>query len=125
LTDLDQRLKKETEEIMATHGEPSIRDLSEGYDITIMHALLDSDLPEHERTALRIWREAMSVIGAGSETSANTLATIHFHLLDNPDTLVQLQEELREGLPDKEEVTLGVVEKLPYLVSFHSTTCIA
>lgn len=107
---------------MATHGEPSTRDLGEGYDITIMHALLDSELPEHEKTALRIWSEAMSVIGAGSETSANTLATIHFYLLENPGAFIKLRDELREALPDEEKISLGVVEKLPYLVSIQFVT---
>lgn len=87
-----------------------------------MHALLDSDLPDEEKTALRIWSEGMSVVGAGSETSANTLATIHFHLLDNPDVLANLQVELKAELPDKDNIALSVVEKLPYLVSTYSTS---
>lgn len=84
-----------------------------------MHALLQSGLPPEERTAKRIWSEGLSVIGAGSETSANTLAVVHFHLLDNRDILIKLRVELKEALPDKNiPITLSTVERLPYLVCF-------
>lgn len=84
-----------------------------------MHALLQSSLPPEERTAKRIWSEGLSVIGAGPETSANTLAVVHFYLLENPDMLVKLRVELKEALPDMNTpVTLSMVERLPYLVGF-------
>lgn len=61
----------------------------------------------------------MAVLRAGSETSANTLAVLHFHLLNNPNILAKLKGELDEALPDKNvSVSLNVVKKLPYLVSF-------
>jgi cytochrome P450 len=65
-----------------------------------------------------MWQEGLSVVGAGSETTANVLAVVHFHLLDNPDILARLQKELREALPDRNAaVALNAVVKLPYLVS--------
>jgi cytochrome P450 len=82
-----------------------------------MDALLNSDLPPEERTPFRLWSEGQSIVGAGSETTANTLACIHFYLLNDTDVLAKLQAELRDALPDKNApVTLNVVEKLPYLV---------
>lgn len=56
-------------------------------------------------------------MGAGSDTVANTLAMTTFHLLDNPDKLAKLVEELERAMPDPEKpARLTVVEKLPYLV---------
>lgn len=82
-----------------------------------MGALLNSDLPPEERTAFRLWSEGQSIVGAGSETTANTLGVIQFYLLSNKDVLEKLQAELRDTFPDKNApITLNVVEKLPYLV---------
>jgi cytochrome P450 len=89
-----------------------------GMDKTIIHELLDSDLPPEEKLHARIWQEAQVVIGAGADTTANTLNTTHFHILDNPDVLKRLRQELEVAMPDKfAPAKLTVVEKLPYLVN--------
>ncbi|KAF8856412.1 cytochrome P450 [Acephala macrosclerotiorum] len=112
------RIKAQTERVIAGVSEPGKGNSGSGLDSTIMHALLQSGLPPEERTAKRIWSEGLSVIGAGSETSANTLAVVHFHLLDNPDTLARLRAELNESLPDKNTpIALNLVERLPYLTA--------
>ena len=72
-----------------------------GLDTTVFHALLESDLPPEEKSSWRLWQEGQTIIGAGSETTANTLSVIHFHLLDNPDALSKLRAELQEALPTK------------------------
>lgn len=92
-----------------------------GLGKTIIHALLESDLPPKEKLRSRVWQEGQVVVGAGTDTTSNTLTVIHFHLLDNPDIPETLRKELENAMPDKfEPAKLGVVEKLPYLV-----TCIA
>ena len=92
------------------------RDL--GIDRTIIHELLESDLPPAEKTHARLWQEGQIVIGAGADTTANTLTVTHFYILDNPNVRRKLETELREALPHKDApVALSVVEKLPYLVS--------
>jgi hypothetical protein len=89
-----------------------------GLDATVFHALLNSDLPPEDKTQYRMWQEGLSVVGAGSETTANVLTNVHFYLLNNPDILARLQKELEEALPDRNApVMLNAVEKLPYLVS--------
>ena len=67
------------------------RDL--GMDKTIIHALLESDLPEDEKAHSRIWQEGQVVIGAGADTTAATIAITHFHILDNPSVLNRLRLE--------------------------------
>jgi len=85
---------------------------------TIFHTLLESNLPEEEKSLERLWQEAQLVIGAGTDTVANALTVTTFHVLNNPETLAKLRKELEEAIPDREgPVNLLVVEQLPYLVS--------
>jgi cytochrome P450 len=84
---------------------------------TIFESLLESNLPEKEKSFDRLWQESLLVVGAGADTTANVCAQLTFHLLSNPDKLAKLKEELEEALPDPyEPVKLTVVEHLPYLV---------
>lgn len=86
-------------------------------DRTIIHALLESDLSPADKMHSRIWQEAQVVIGAGADTTANTLNVTHYHILDNPGVLKTLQAELIAAMPDKSApAELAVVEQLPYLV---------
>ena len=62
-------------------------------DKTIIHELLASDLPAEEKTFERIWQESQVVIGAGADTTANTLAITHFYILENPDIKRKLEAE--------------------------------
>jgi cytochrome P450 len=89
-----------------------------GLEKTIFHEILESDIPESEKSYERLWQEAQVTIGAGADTTGNAFTVTHFHLLDNPDVLKKLQTELKEALPNKyDPVELKVVEQLPYLVS--------
>lgn len=83
---------------------------------TIFHELLESDLPESEKGLERLWQEGQVVVGAGADTTANTLNTITYHLLANPSILKTLHDELKAAIPDpRVHATLKVVEQLPYL----------
>lgn len=89
-----------------------------GIDKTIIHQLLESTLPPAEKTHARMWQEGQVVIGAGADTTANTLTVTHFYVLNNPEVRRKLVAELTTALPHKyAPVQLCVVEKLPYLVS--------
>ncbi|KAE8309097.1 cytochrome P450 [Aspergillus transmontanensis] len=83
---------------------------------TLFHALLDSTLPPEEKTADRLSQEVFTVMAAGGETTARNLATITFHLLNNPGKLEKLREELNRLDPDG---TASIVEyeAMPYLTS--------
>jgi cytochrome P450 len=90
----------------------------DGLPRTIFHSLLNSDLPASDKTVERLRQEGQLVVGAGSDTVANTLAVTTFHILDNPEKLAKLVEELEKAIPDPNEpAKLSVVEQLPYLVS--------
>lgn len=79
---------------------------------------MDKNIPAHEKTVNRLGGEAWSVVFAGSETTANVLTTIHFHLLANPSKMDRLKEELEGAMPDPNmRPTLQTLEQLPFLVS--------
>ncbi|KAI4090510.1 MAG: hypothetical protein L6R37_007868 [Teloschistes peruensis] len=83
---------------------------------TIFHELLGSNLPPAEKSYERLWQEGSAVIGAGVETTSNTLNVIIFHLLRNPGQLDRLKQELQEAIPEKSVLpSWQELESLPYL----------
>jgi cytochrome P450 len=84
---------------------------------TIFQALLDSDLPQEEKSADRLQDEGQTLIGAGSETTAKALSIITFYLLQDKNKLQRLREELRSAMPTpNSQASWTTLEQLPYLV---------
>ncbi|KAL2278344.1 hypothetical protein FJTKL_14454 [Diaporthe vaccinii] len=84
----------------------------------IVEALRDPDIPPHERTLERLVDDGIIFGFAGTETLGRTLAVGSFYLLNDKSILAKLRAELAmatEKSPNK-ELTLGELEKLPYLV---------
>ena len=85
---------------------------------TVFGSLIASDLPPEELAATRLRDEAVGLVGAAIETTKSTLATASFHILDNPDVLRRLREELILAMPDiKAPPPLTELERLPYLTA--------
>jgi cytochrome P450 len=85
---------------------------------TIFHGLLSSTLPDSEKSSARLAEEASVLLSAGTDSSANTLAAITYHLLSSPSILSKFRQELMTAIPDTEErqfPPLNKVETLPYL----------
>lgn len=83
---------------------------------TIFHDILASDLPPEELTFKRLLQEAMSVNGAGIETTMWTLTVGTFHVIDNPNVYRRLKEELTAAMPDRDVIlSWEALEALPYL----------
>jgi cytochrome P450 len=84
---------------------------------TIFQALLDSDLPEEEKSAGHLRDEGQTLVGAGSETTAKSLSIITFYLLKDKTKLQKVRDELRTMIPGATSLpSLKALEKLPYLV---------
>ncbi|KAL1963024.1 hypothetical protein VTN77DRAFT_8772 [Rasamsonia byssochlamydoides] len=83
---------------------------------TFFHDVLSSNLPPEEKTPERLAQEMMVVIGAGAETTAKTLSVITFYLLDNPEKLQKLKQEL-DALDPDQTASLVQFEQMPYLTS--------
>jgi cytochrome P450 len=99
-------------------GEEEIDTKSSPSSRTIFHELKDSNLPSSEKTAARLSAEASTLLGAGTETTARTLAVTSFYLLENKDVLKKLQDELWIIMPTRDTaVSLTTLEQLPYLTA--------
>lgn len=76
------------------------------------------NLADSEKTDERFLDEARVLLGAGTDTTAYTLATITYHLLANPETLKKLKKELADVMPDPDSVPVSEkIEALPYLTA--------
>jgi cytochrome P450 len=83
----------------------------------IFHALLESDLPEAEKSNRRLVDEAVTVVGAGSHTVAWAVSVGSCYILSNPSILRNLKNELKtvDLSGGNEQLLLSQLEKLPYL----------
>ena len=94
-------------------------------DGTIFQTLLDSDLSPQEKSADRLQDEAQTLVGAGSETTAKSLAMITFFLASDTSKATRLRQELKTVTKEANgSFALGNLEKLPYLVSCGFNLCL-
>lgn len=111
-----QDVRKQVETVLARKRDP------EKAHKTIFEELRDSDLPPQEKTIERLMDEGFILVGAGGETTAQTLAVLSFHLLNNPPVLGKLRAELDGIMPDpKLSASWQQLEQLPYLVRMPSS----
>lgn len=88
---------------------------------TVLDAVYaSSTLGPEEKTEKRLVAEAVGIIGAGTETTGNTLSTLTFYVLSNLDVLKKLRAELtlaakEDGKSVGDMLTLKTLDKLPYL----------
>ncbi|KAL9117625.1 MAG: hypothetical protein Q9187_005835, partial [Circinaria calcarea] len=103
-------------EIMAKRGQAE--DKEDSAQTNIFETILDSDLPASEKKVTRLGREAQALIGAGTITTAATLAASTYYVLSNDSVLASLMDELYEAMPDtSHSPLLAEVERLPYLTA--------
>ncbi|KAI0451366.1 isotrichodermin C-15 hydroxylase [Xylaria acuta] len=60
---------------------------------------------------------ATAIIGAGAETTASILTAVTSLLIDNPDNLNKLTNEVRSSFSSQSQITADAVSRLPYLVA--------
>jgi cytochrome P450 len=109
--EIQKKIKSEVEATLSA----SSRESKNGHK-TIFQELRDSDLPPAEKTVQRLMDEGLILIGAGGETTAQTLSVLTFHLLQNPDFLRRLTEELHQAIPDPQNIPpWQKLEQLPLL----------
>lgn len=66
-----------------------------------------------------LWQEGQNIVGAGADATAYVLTMTTFHLLNNPDKLNKLRQELSSAaasLPQGQDWNLATTRQLPYLV---------
>lgn len=85
---------------------------------TFFHSLLNGDLPESEKSTARLTDEALTIIGAGTVTTAHTLTMTLFHILSKPHIWKALQEELTQALTHSDQpLDWTSLSQLPYLTA--------
>lgn len=85
---------------------------------SLFDSLLDSGLPPGELTATRLQHEAISIIGAGVESTMRTLVVCCFHVLDQPAVRDRLVAELCAAIPDARRMPdWDTLARLPFLTA--------
>ena len=85
---------------------------------TIFHEILNSDLPDHEKTLSRMAQDGQVTIVAGTLTTASALSYTVFCLLSQPDLLRLLKSELEAAIPNPNRLPqLATLEQLPLLTA--------
>jgi len=85
---------------------------------TIVHEILDSNLPPADKSFNRILGEVVTVAGAGFETTACVLQLIFYHVFSTAEILQRLRDELASTTAQSSDtVELMTPEQQPYLTS--------
>lgn len=85
---------------------------------TIFTSIIQSDIPKSEITVERLQHEAISVVGAGIETTMRTLTISVFHIVNNAEVHQRLSEELQGAIPNPDKMpSWEELEKLPLLTA--------
>ncbi|OAL02174.1 putative benzoate 4-monooxygenase cytochrome P450 [Phaeosphaeriaceae sp. SRC1lsM3a] len=84
---------------------------------TVFHEIRDfGGLSKEEMEPMRLMAEGHVLLGAGTETTARTLAVTTFYLMKNHDVGERLRAELKTVMPRRDSmVDLPALEALPYL----------
>ena len=104
-------------EIAQTQAQPQSTDQSLTHPV-IFHDILQSKLPESDKTSSHLIGEAMVIMSAGTLTSSWVLSVATYHLIASPRILTKLKAELKSVMTDPDTVVpIEVLENLPYLVA--------
>ena len=84
---------------------------------TIFHEILNAKgLLEEDKSTIRLTDEAQVLMMAGTLTTAFVFEVATFYLIRKPEILRKVKEELRQAIPDPDEmVFLAQLEQLTYL----------
>ncbi|KAJ5671881.1 cytochrome P450 [Penicillium longicatenatum] len=85
----------------------------------IYPAMLANDkVPPSEKKAKRLQEDATFFMLAASDAPSEALVITSFHILDNPEVLRRLKDELFSAFPDVTSIpSLDELERLPYLTA--------
>ncbi|KAF2832484.1 putative benzoate 4-monooxygenase cytochrome P450 [Ophiobolus disseminans] len=93
-------------------GEDEKRDVQR----TVFHEIRDGKMSAEEKLPMRLMGESHVILGAGTETTARTLAVTTYYLMKKHDVGEKLRDELKTVLSQPDSaVSLAQLEALPYL----------
>ena len=113
------RLKREVEQQIAQIKAQPRSTYSDLSHPTLFHEILQSNLPESDKSVNRLKDEASIVVGAGTVTTAWALSVATYHLLASPRILRKVKTELMSTIADSNDpiIPLSVLDSLPYLAA--------
>ncbi|KAF2703817.1 cytochrome P450 [Pleomassaria siparia CBS 279.74] len=82
---------------------------------TIFQEILNSRLPNEDKSQQRLADEAQIVIGGGVETTAFALTVACFHIINTPRIYNRLHADLVAAFPNRDTLELAPLEQMPYL----------
>jgi cytochrome P450 len=83
----------------------------------VLNYLLENKRPEDHLPASEIYRNAITLVVAGSETTATLLSGVLSLLGGHQDVLVRVQQEVRSAFESNNDITPASVNKLPYMLA--------
>jgi cytochrome P450 len=91
-----ETITKQAREVWKAEQASSIdqKGLADGKSKTIFHGIMQSNIPESEKTVQRLSDEAFVLIVAGGETTARVMTVIMAHLLQDKHLFSRLRQEL-------------------------------
>ncbi|KAL8949222.1 MAG: hypothetical protein Q9222_004654 [Ikaeria aurantiellina] len=83
---------------------------------SLLHTIVNSQLPPSERSIERVTQEAVTIVGAGLEATTNVLSVIVFEVLKDPHGTARLKKELATVNEDPSALLkYKQIAELPYL----------
>ena len=98
-----QRLARERVEDLTAQKKKGEMDMNKKIP-TMFDAMLDPDVSKGQLTPSKrdMVADGCLMIAAGTDTTANVLGTILWHVTQNPSVEARLLEELQRGMPDRD-----------------------
>ncbi|KAK3695836.1 cytochrome P450 [Podospora appendiculata] len=84
---------------------------------SLFHHIVNSDMPESERSEERLAKEAQVLLGGGTASTARTIGFASFYILTRPTIRSRLEAELRQPMASwpAQVPTWAELDKLPFL----------
>ncbi|KAJ5558222.1 hypothetical protein N7535_008437 [Penicillium sp. DV-2018c] len=116
LFDFKARLRQQAKETLLKQSLGEVKRQGGKGRGTVFDALTDLEVPAEERTLDRLEDESALLLGAGTETTARSIAMAMFWLIKEKEVLAKLRVELKSVLEKPLSKAEWVdLEKLPYL----------
>jgi cytochrome P450 len=83
----------------------------------VFNYLLSNKNPEDQLSKSAMYENGITLVVAGSETTATLLTGVTYFLCKNPEALRKVREEVRGRFQRDEEITLKAVNELQYVLA--------
>lgn len=91
--------------------------IEEKHTNSLFRHVLNSDMPESEKSEERLTGEAQVMLGGGTVTTARTLGFASYYILSRPEIRTRLETEVKQVMADwpQRVPEWAELEKLPFL----------